>query len=147
MWEHPDGQKWIHSGDVGYIDEDGFLFLKGRMKRSVVRFDGHKSYPVQIEAVVQKHPDVKNCCVVAIQDRTHDQGEWPLVIAEPPEEFDGDPKELREEILELCAEGIEERSQPVGVVIVDKIPLTDFGKVDVKALSEEYKKYNYLEEN
>ena len=147
MWEHPDGQKWIHSGDVGYIDEDGFLFLKGRMKRSVVRFDGHKSYPVQIEAVVQKHPDVKNCCVVAIQDRTHDQGEWPLVIAEPPEEFDGDPAELREEILELCEDGIEERSQPVGVVIVDKIPLTDFGKVDVKALSEEYKHYNYLEEN
>lgn len=146
MWDHPDGQKWIHSGDIGYIDEDGFLFLKGRMKRSVVRFDGHKSYPVQIEAVVNKHPDVKNCCVVAIQDRTHDQGEWPLVIAEPPEEFDGDPAELVQEILNLCAEGIEERSQPIDAVIVDKIPLTDVGKVDVKALSEEYKDYDYLKE-
>ncbi len=146
MWEHPDGQKWIHSGDIGYIDEDGFIFLKGRMKRSVVRFDGHKSYPVQIEAVVNKHPDVKNCCVVAINDREHDQGEWPLVIAEPPEEFLGDRSELQKEILEICAEGIEERSQPVGCVIIDKIPLTDIGKVDAQKLSEEYKDYDYLAE-
>ena len=41
---------------------------------------------------------------------------------------------------------MEERSQPIGVVIVDKIPLTNFGKVDVKALSEEYKDYDYLKE-
>ena len=146
MWEHPDGQKWVHSGDIGYIDEDGFLFLKGRMKRSVVRFDGHKSYPVQIEAVVNRHPGVKVCCVVPIQDRTHEQGEWPLVIAEPPEEFTGDMTELRQEIMTMCAEGIEERSQPVGCVIVDKIPLTDVGKVDFKHLSEEYRDYDYLKE-
>ena len=144
MWKHPDGQVWIHSGDLGYIDEDGFLFLEGRMKRSVVRFDGHKSYPVQLEDVVSKHPDVKNCCVIAIQDMTHDQGELPLVIAEPVPEFMGDREDLRKEIMELCAKGIEERSQPADAVIVDVIPVTNNGKNDITVLGEKYGHYDYL---
>ena len=144
MWKHPDGQTWIHSGDLGCIDEDGFLFLKGRIKRSVVRFDGHKSYPVQIEAVVKTHPAVKNCCVVPVQDMTHEQGELPLILAEPADEFKGDRETMREEILEICKEGIEERSQPAGCEIIDKIPMTNVGKVDVKKLSEEYRHYDYM---
>ena len=144
MWKHPDGQIWVHSGDIGYIDEDGFLFLKGRIKRSVVRFDGHKSYPVQIEAVVKTHPMVKNCCVVPIQDMTHEQGELPLILAEPADEFKGDRETMREEILEICKEGIEERSQPAGCEIIDKIPMTTIGKVDVKKLTDEYRHYDYL---
>ena len=144
MWKHPDGKIWLHSGDLGRIDEDGFLFLTGRIKRSVVRFDGHKSYPVQIEAVVKTHPDVKNCCVVPIQDMTHEQGELPLVLAEPADEFKGDRETMRKEILEICKEGIEERSQPAGCEIIDKIPMTNVGKVDVKKLTEEYRNYDYL---
>lgn len=144
MWEHPDGQTWVHSGDLGYIDEDGFLFIKGRMKRSVVRFDGHKSYPVQLEGVVKEHPAVKNCCVIPIQDMTHPQGELPLILAEPAEEFTGDREVLRQELMDLCAEGIEERSQPAGAVIIDEIPVTANGKVDVKKLEEEFGHYDYL---
>lgn len=144
MRKHPDGQVWIHSGDIGYIDEDGFLFLKGRIKRSVVRFDGHKSYPVQIEAVVKKHPAVKYCCVVPVKDMEHEQGEWPLIIVEPAEEFKGDRDTLSKEIMQICAEGIEERSQPVGCIIIDKIPMTNNGKVDVKSLCEKYGEYDYL---
>jgi long-chain acyl-CoA synthetase len=144
MWKHPDGKIWLHSGDLGRIDEDGFLFLTGRIKRSVVRFDGHKSYPVQIEAVVKTHPDVKNCCVVPIQDMTHEQGELPLILAEPADEFKGDRETMRKEILEICKEGIEERSQPAGCEIIDKIPMTNVGKVDVKKLTEEYRHYDYL---
>ena len=144
MWEHPDGQKWIHSGDLGLIDEDGFIFIKGRLKRSVVRFDGHKSYPVQIEAVVNKHTAVKNCCVIAIQDMTHDQGELPLVIAEPAEEYEGDWDTLRVEILDLCANGIEERSQPADCVIIEKLPVTVNGKKDVKSLTEQFGHFDYL---
>ncbi len=144
MRKHPDGQVWIHSGDLGYIDEDGFLFLEGRIKRSVVRFDGHKSYPVQIEAVVKTHPAVKNCCVVPVQDMTHVQGELPLVVVEPAEEFKGDRETLRKEILDICKEGIEERSQPAGCEIIDEIPMTTVGKVDVKKLSEEYRHYDYM---
>lgn len=144
MWDHPDGQRWIHSGDLGYIDEDGFLFIKGRLKRSIVRFDGHKSYPVQIEAVVNKHQAVKNCCVIAIQDMTHDQGELPLIIAEPAEEYSGDWDDLRKELLELCANGIEERSQPADCVIVDRVPVTGNGKKDFTKLTAEYGHFDYL---
>jgi long-chain acyl-CoA synthetase len=144
MRKHPDGTTWIHSGDLGYIDEDGFLFLRGRIKRTVVRFDGHKSYPVQIEAVVKTHHDVKNCCVIPVQDMTHEQGELPLILAEPADEFKGDREVMRKEILDICKEGIEERSQPTGCEIIDKIPLTNNGKVDAKKLTEEYGHYDYM---
>lgn len=145
MRTHADGVKWIHSGDLGYMDEDGFVFIKGRMKRTVVRFDGHKSYPVQIEGVVNKHPSIKNCCVIPVKDMTHEQGELPLVLVEPAEDkHDGDDEKLRKEILELCAKGIEERSQPVDVIIVDEIPMTGNGKKDFQRVTEEYGTYDYL---
>jgi acyl-CoA synthetase (AMP-forming)/AMP-acid ligase II len=99
---------------------------------------------VQLEDVVSKHPDVSNCCVIAIQDMTHDQGELPLIIAEPVPDFMGDREDLRKEILELCVKGMEERSQPADAVIVDSIPLTNNGKNDITALGEKYRHYDYL---
>lgn len=50
--KHSDGQVWVHSSDIGYMDEDGFIFMKGRMKRMIVRPDGHNVWPSQIEAVI-----------------------------------------------------------------------------------------------
>ncbi|NLD87290.1 MAG: acyl--CoA ligase [Clostridiales bacterium] len=140
---HADGFHWIHSGDIGYIDEDGFLFIEGRIKYSVIRFDGHKSYPVQLEQVVMKHPSVKSCCVIGVKDMDHDQGQLPLILAEPIASFTGDKNELRMELLILCSENIEERSQPADAVILDVLPLTGLGKIDVKKLTDEYEFFNY----
>ena len=67
-----------------------------------------------------------------------------LILAEPAEEFTGDREVLRQELMDLCAEGIEERSQPAGAVIIDEIPVTANGKVDVKKLEEEFGHYDYL---
>ena len=143
MWKHPDGKIWVHSGDIGYMDEDGFVFVRGRTKRTVVRFDGHKSFPLQIENVVRQHPMVENCCVIAVQDQEHEQGEWPLVIVEPAEEYDGDLETLKQEIMQTCKEGIEERSQPAGCVCIDHIPVTGNGKNDFEKLEKEYGHYDY----
>ena len=49
MRRHPDGTVWIHSGDLGYMDADGFVYIKGRMKRIIIRHDGHKVFPTQLE--------------------------------------------------------------------------------------------------
>lgn len=144
MWKHPDGRMWIHSGDLGYIDEDGFLFIRGRLKRTIVRFDGHKSYPVQIEEAVAKHDDIQNCSVIPVKDREHEQGELPLVVAKVVPEFSGDESKLKREIFDICGKYVEERSQPVDVVLVCKLPLTRSGKIDVKELLGIYGEYDYL---
>lgn len=144
MKVHDDGKVWIHSGDYGYIDEDGFLFIKGRIKRMITRFDGHKIFPVQIESLVSSHSDVINCCVVPVLDKNHGsygQCHLPLVLATISS--NSDKQKIRQELLKLCDEKLEERGKPCDVVIVDDLPLTSFGKINITKLTEEYQNYNY----
>ena len=143
MRRHSDGKLWIHSGDLGRMDEDGYLFIEGRMKRTIVRFDGHKSYPIQIEAVVCHCEDVLNCCVIPVTDLDHPQGELPLIIAEVDKSKNFDEESLKCKVLEYCKDKLEERSQPISVVFVDDIPLSANGKNDFKALMKEYGAYKY----
>lgn len=143
MWTHPDGTVWVHSGDLGHIDEDGYVYIEGRIKRSIVRFDGHKCYPAQIEAVVNKHELLANCCVIAVKDKDHEQGSWPLVMIELTEAGKGKDEQVISDVLEMCKKGIEDRSQPVGAVIVDKVPITNLGKNDYVKLTEAYGNYDY----
>lgn len=140
MRKHPDGKYWIHSGDIGYMDEDGFLFVDGRIKRMITRFDGHKIFPVNIEGIVSRHVNVRNCCVIAIADRTHGQGEVPLVVAELTE---CDKDVVCKEIFDICNEQLEERGKPVGVISVDNIPFTGMGKNDYRTLELEYADFDY----
>ena len=71
MRRHEDGLVWIHSGDVGYMDEDGFLFIQGRIKRMITRFDGHKVFPINLESLVADRPEVYNCAVIGVDDMEH----------------------------------------------------------------------------
>ena len=142
MRKHDDGLVWIHSGDIGYIDEDGFLFVKGRIKRMITRFDGHKVFPVNIESRIVEEESVKNCCVVGVNDRRHSQGQYPMAIIEFNEGYEN-KEELCLQIYNKCNEVLEERGRPVAVVAVDKIPLTGQGKNDYKTLEKEYIKFDY----
>ncbi len=140
MRKHPDGRYWIHSGDIGYLDEDGFLFVNGRIKRMITRFDGHKIFPVNIESLVAEHPNVRNCCAVGITDMTHGQGHVPLVLVELS---DCDKDAVCKEIFNICDTQLEERGKPVGIVSVDNIPLTGMGKNDYRTLEKEYADFDH----
>lgn len=140
---HPDGKIWIHSGDIGMIDEDGFLHILGRIKHSVIRFDGHKVYPLQLEEIVARMDNVKNVCVIGVQDLDHEQGHLPLILIEPVDYAAADKEAMAKEALELCLENIELRSQPAGAVIVESIPVTPNLKNDVMKLTKQYEHYNY----
>lgn len=137
---HPDGQVWIHSGDIGYMDEDGFLFVQGRVKRMITRFDGHKVFPVNIESLVAEHPMVRNCCVFSVTDLDHHQGHYPMVSVML---IDGDKDAICQEIYDLCQERLEERGRPVGVICVEEIPLTAMGKNDYRSMEAEYGEMDY----
>jgi len=140
MFRHADGKNWIHSGDIGYLDEDGFLFIKGRIKRIIIKFDGHKVFPVSIEGVVNRHKAVGTCAVIGIQDPDHAQGEVPLIVVELKSTLspDTDKAAIRREILEMC-DGLEERGKPADLVFIDEMLHTALGKYDYRTLTEVYK--------
>lgn len=139
--KHSDGQIWVHSGDIGYMDEDGFVFIKGRVKRMITRFDGHKVFPVNIESMVSAHENVHNCCVIGVDDREHAQGQYPMILVEFTEGTDKRAACIH--IFAECMERLEERGKPVAILPVDKIPLTGAGKNDYRALEKEYKTFDY----
>lgn len=138
---HDDGQLWVHSGDVGYMDEDGFVFILGRIKRMICRFDGHKVFPVTIESMVSEHTGVRNCCVIGVNDRGHGQGQYPLILVMFYDDTDKAAacKEIYEDVMARC----EERGKPVALLTVDEIPLTGSLKNDSVRLGQKYETFDY----
>lgn len=139
---HDDGKVWIHSGDIGYIDDDGFLFVKGRIKRMITRFDGHKVFPVNLEAEISSRRDVRNCAVIGVRDIGHAQGCYPLAIVEFKEGTDTDA--ACREIYFDCLKTVESRGTPVAVIAAEKIPLTGMGKNDCLTLESQYGDFDYI---
>ncbi|MBQ2766621.1 MAG: acyl--CoA ligase [Clostridia bacterium] len=143
MRRHADGKLWIHSGDIGYIDEDGFVFIKGRIKQIIIRFDGHKVFPVSIEGVINRHRAVGECAVVGIPDPDHAQGEVPLGIVELKSTLTEqvDTQALRRELLAMCDELCEERGKPADIVFIPKMLYTGLNKHDYRRLRELYREH------
>lgn len=145
MRKHEDGLTWIHSGDLGYMDEDGFLYIQGRIKRMITRFDGHKIFPVNIEGIIAQREDIINCVVIGVNDREHAQGQYPLVVIMMHKGVAEETKQqVCGEIFRFCDERLEERGKPVAVLCLDEVPLTPLGKNDFKALEKEYQDFDYL---
>lgn len=144
MRKHADGQIWIHSGDIGYIDEDGFVFIQGRVKRMITRFDGHKVFPITIESFIAEHELVQGCSVIAVNDRERMQGQYPMAVVELVAGVDVSRRDaICREIYNLCQEHLEERGRPVAVVCVNEIPLTGVGKNDYRQLEKDFKYFDY----
>ena len=130
---HSDGKKWIHSEDVGIIDEDGFLFFKGRYKR-LIPHGGFKLYPSYIEGVIMKHPDIDNCCVISIPDKVY--GASPEAHVVIKKDRVSELKKLKEELIKLCQDKLPSYSQPEDFVFEEDLPLTSGGKVDYKKVEK-----------
>lgn len=132
---HSDGKIWIHSGDLGYVDEDGCVYIGGRLKRMIIRHDGFKVFPQFIENVVSTCEAVESCCVVGMPDKSHGQGRLPIVYVVLKQGY-VNKDEIKETLIELCKKELPEYSQPVKYEFRDIMPLTPIGKVDYKALEK-----------
>ena len=130
---HSDGKKWIHSEDVGIIDEDGFLFFKGRYKR-LIPHGGFKLYPSYIEGVIMKHPDIDNCCVISIPDKVY--GASPEAHVVIKKDSVSELKKLKEELIKLCQDKLPSYSRPEDFIFEEDLPLTSVGKVDYKKVEK-----------
>ena len=134
--EHSDGNLWVHSGDYGYMNEKGELFVVGRIKDVIIRHDGFKIYPSFIEEVIMQNPDVLECKVVGVDDINFAQGELPYVYVVPRNEAVS-VNALEDSLSVLCEAQIQEYSLPIGFNFVSELPYTNVGKVDVKKLKKE----------
>ena len=133
---HADGQCWIHTGEIGFVDEDGFVNVCGRVKRLIIRYDGFKVFPTHIENVVLQYDFVENCCVVGREDKQHMQGKLPVAFVVCSQKYKGNKEYLASEIMTLCSEQLPEYAQPVDVQFVEKLPLTPIGKIDYRTLEQ-----------
>ena len=130
-----DGAEWIHSGDLGYMTEEGNIFILNRAKRIIVRHDGFKVFPSQIENVLSKSNSVNACCVVGVSDHKHSQGQLPIAFVV---RNDGvNDEQVKMELFEMCKKELPEYAQPIDFVFVDALPLTPIGKIDYRALEKQ----------
>jgi long-chain acyl-CoA synthetase len=129
---HRDGLTWLHSGDIGCMDADGFFYFKQRAKR-VIKTSGIAVYPSQVEDVLAKHPAVRLSCVIGVPHPS--QGEIPKGFVTLNEGFAASP-ELERELIDHCRKRLIPHSCPRSIEFLAEMPMTRVGKVAFRELQE-----------
>ena len=134
---HKDGCRWLHTGDLGFINEDGAIFVTGRIKRLVMTkgADGNvtKIFPDRIEAVLNQHPAVELCCVVGIPDEERINYPKAFVVTKAGVT---EGEALTNELLYLCRDKLPGYMVPEKIEYRSGLPRTPRGKIDYRALEE-----------
>ena len=125
-----DPQGWLHTGDLGVLDEHGYLAITGRHKDMIIR-GGENIYPLEIEEFVRRMPGIKDVQVVGVPSRKY--GEQVGAFVQLEEEGDLMPEDVRD----LCRGQISRYKIPKYVAIVDEYPLTASGKIQKYKLVQE----------
>lgn len=133
---HDDGKIWLHTGDIGYVDEDGYFYYQQRHCKMIISA-GFNVYPTQIEDVIYKCSGVSLCCVIGVADRTIGQR---IVAVVQPTNINSDLDMLQKQIMEKCKENVAAFAMPQEIIFREKLPTTAFGKINFKALTEEISK-------
>lgn len=126
------GEDWVRTGDLGYLDEDGVLFFVQRLKRMLI-VSGYNVYPSYIEEVILKHSKVKLCGVIGIPHPYKIQVPKAYIVLKDNVEK---TSELKKEIREYCTKNLAKYMIPKEFVFKDALPKTMIGKVDYRALEK-----------
>ena len=131
MWADEHGRYWLRSGDIGRLDEQGYLYIVDR-KKDMILSGAQNIYPADIEAVLSQHPDVLECAVIGVPSATW--GESPLALVVPRPETDADAGE----ILRWLNEHVGKRQRVVTVEIRHELPRNAAGKLLKRDLRAPY---------
>ncbi len=131
--EHDDGKTYLHTGDLGYIDEDGFIYFVQRLKRMIVT-SGYNVYPSQIENVIDAHEAVLFSTVIGVKDDYRMQKVKAFIVLKP--EFKP-TDEIKKSIEEHCAKSIAKYALPREYEYRDSLPKTLVGKIAYRELEKE----------
>ena len=123
---------WYHTGDAGYLDEAGFLFLEGRVKDMIVS-GGENIYPIEVENVLSDHPAIHQCAVIGIPHETWGESVHAIVTLE------GDQRPTEAELIAFCKDNIAHYKCPVSVTFRDEpMPLSPINKILKTELRKPY---------
>ena len=131
--QHGDGRIWLHTGDLGHMDEDGFIYFRQRLKRMIIT-SGYNVYPSQLENIIDGHEKVLLSCVIGVKDPYRVQRVKAYVVPMPgiaPTE------ELKQELLDYCSSRIAKYAMPREIEFRSELPKTLVGKVAYRVLEEE----------
>ncbi len=120
---------WFHTGDLGYFDDEGYLYVVGR-KKDMVKSGGISVYPLEIETVLYHHPDVLEAAVIGVPDPDWGEIVKAVIVPRQGAALRGD------ELTQFCKERLAPYKVPKTVEIVDALPHTDLGKVNKEQLKK-----------
>ena len=130
---HADGLTWVYTGDLGYMDTEGFVYFKGRAKRMIIT-SGYNVYPAQMENILESSEFVQMSCVIGVPDPIKIQKVKAFVKLaagfEPTEE-------TKEQLFAFCRKNIAKYAMPYDIEFRDDLPKTLVGKVNFRLLEEE----------
>jgi len=130
---HADGMTWVHSGDLGIMDAEGFVYFKQRIKRMIIT-SGYNVYPSQLENIIDAHEFVQMSCVIGLPDPYKMQKVKAFVMLKPGIAPGDDKKEA---ILAHCRKNIAKYAMPYDIEFRESLPKTLVGKVAYRVLEEE----------
>ena len=140
IWEE-NGIRWMHTGDLGYVSEEGYFYITGRIKRILWAVEPNgivsRVYPMKIEAAINTHEKVENCAVVGMPNGEKGYLTKAYVVC-----VGAGSERLKEEIFEICRKHLAPSSWPAAIEFIQKLPTTSAGKVDYRSLEKMAKSCN-----
>jgi acyl-CoA synthetase (AMP-forming)/AMP-acid ligase II len=138
-WERPEATAetlrggWLHTGDLGFMDEHGYVYILDRIK-DVIISGGSNIYPREVEEVLLQHPAVSEVCVIGVPDELWGEAVKAVIVLKPG------AKATPEEIIAFSGERMAGYKKPKSVDFVDELPKSAYGKVLKRELRDRYQK-------
>lgn len=131
-----DGERWMFSGDVGYMDEEGYIFLCDRAKDMLI-VGGFKVFSVEVEDKLSAIPEIAACAVIGSEDKARPGNDIVNLYVELSSNYkEADHNTVKDKILTFCHGTMAAFKTPKHIHFIDTIPLTPVGKIDKKALRQ-----------
>ncbi|MBN1634931.1 MAG: AMP-binding protein, partial [Deltaproteobacteria bacterium] len=128
---------WLHTGDMAYKDEEGYLFIVDRKKEMIIR-GGENIYPTELEEVIVSHPQVAEVAVIGAPDKIYGEEVMACIVLKPSETL------TQDDFRQWCKQNMASFKVPKYVEIRTTLPRNVIGKLLKKSLKEELKKEGKL---
>jgi acyl-CoA synthetase (AMP-forming)/AMP-acid ligase II len=137
-WHKPDDTQatvidgWLHTGDIGYYDEKGYIYIADRKKDMIIS-GGENIYPREVEEVLYQHPSVREAAIIGIPDPYWVEKVHAVIALKPGEDV------TAEEIVNFCKSKIARYKAPKSVEFVDALPKNASGKILKREIRKKYR--------